>query len=135
MSRASFVLVAILCSASVVDGQEAAPSHRHPDLSYQDLFHQLGDFFLGDAYWNALFENPGDSASWITLRLRGSGANRFALGARSVGRHAWRCVSGSLIADPIDQRQDLAPLSGRFRGTASGDSNQSGATGESYQIV
>lgn len=56
----------------------------------QDLFHQIGGFFPGDAYGNALFENPGPpagkTAHWITLRLEGlgpgKGANRFALGAR-----------------------------------------------------
>ena len=37
----------------------------------QDLFHQLGGFFPGDDYANALFENPTGEASWITLRLEG----------------------------------------------------------------
>ncbi len=48
----------------------------------QDLFHQLGGFFPGDDYANALFENPGFGNSWITLRLEGRSANRFGVGAR-----------------------------------------------------
>lgn len=48
----------------------------------QDLFHQLGGFYPGDAFSNALFENPGNDAAWITLRLEGRKANRFGVGAR-----------------------------------------------------
>jgi hypothetical protein len=48
----------------------------------QDLFHQLGGFYPGDAYANALFENPGGPSRWITLRLEGRQANRSAIGAR-----------------------------------------------------
>ncbi len=48
----------------------------------QDLFHQLGGFYPGDSYANALFENPGGSQRWITLKLEGRRANRFAIGAR-----------------------------------------------------
>jgi hypothetical protein len=48
----------------------------------QDLFHQLGGFFAGDRFFNALYENPGSEASWITLRLEGKGKNRFGVGAR-----------------------------------------------------
>ncbi len=53
----------------------------------QDLFHQLGGFYPGDAFSNALFENPTLPAGngvvhWITLRLVGVKANRFGVGAR-----------------------------------------------------
>jgi hypothetical protein len=48
----------------------------------QDLFNQLGGFFPGDSYANALFENPSEGTSWITLLLEGRQANRFAVGAR-----------------------------------------------------
>ncbi len=48
----------------------------------QDLFHQLGGFFPGDAFGNALFANPSHDTRWVTLRLRGVKANRFAVGAR-----------------------------------------------------
>ena len=59
----------------------------------QDLFHQLGGFFPGDSYTNALFENPTRGASWVTLLLEGRESNRFGLGARTVAgfatRHRW----------------------------------------------
>jgi hypothetical protein len=48
----------------------------------QDLFHQLGGFFPGDSYANALFENHSVRTSWVTLLLEGRVANRFAVGAR-----------------------------------------------------
>jgi hypothetical protein len=48
----------------------------------QDLFHQLGGFFPGDAFANALFENPGSGNHWVTLRLVGRKANSFGVGAR-----------------------------------------------------
>ena len=38
--------------------------------------------WTGDAFANALFSNPGNNASWITLRLEGITANRFGIGAR-----------------------------------------------------
>ncbi len=62
----------------------------------QDLFHQLGGFFPGDAFGNALFENPGSAGRWITLRLRGTKANLFGVGARIAvtveGPHGRRTV-------------------------------------------
>ncbi len=48
----------------------------------QDLFHQVGGMYPGDAFFNALFENPGSGGAWITLRLEGRKANRFGVGAR-----------------------------------------------------
>ncbi len=48
----------------------------------QDVFAVIGGAFSGDSYANALFENPGNDNSWLTLRLRGRAANRSAIGAR-----------------------------------------------------
>ncbi len=48
----------------------------------QDLFEQLGGAFPGDAYPNALWENPGGDHHWLTLRLTGDGRNPYAVGAR-----------------------------------------------------
>ncbi len=48
----------------------------------QDLFCELGGFFTGDFYPEALFENPGTPNHWVTLRLAGVKANRSAIGAR-----------------------------------------------------
>ena len=48
----------------------------------QDIFTVMGGWFTGDAYMNALFENPGHGNHWITVRLRGTRSNRFGVGAR-----------------------------------------------------
>ncbi len=48
----------------------------------QDLFHQLGGFFPGDGFQNALFANPGHGRHWLTVELRGAGRNTRAIGAR-----------------------------------------------------
>ncbi|MEM6469350.1 MAG: CRTAC1 family protein [Planctomycetota bacterium] len=48
----------------------------------QDVFAELGGAYQGDAFQNALFENPGFNRSWLKLRLEGTEANRTAVGAR-----------------------------------------------------
>jgi len=60
----------------------------------QDLFHQVGGFYPGDVFSNALFENPGNDASWITLRLQGRKANRFGVGARIEVRVLGKVAGG-----------------------------------------
>jgi len=47
-----------------------------------DLFIEMGGAVNGDKYHNILFENPGNSASWISLKLIGQFSNRAAIGAR-----------------------------------------------------
>jgi hypothetical protein len=47
-----------------------------------DLFQQLGGAYPFDAFTNALYQNPGQDASWVVLRLRGRQANGFGVGAR-----------------------------------------------------
>ena len=52
-----------------------------------DLLHQLGGFYPGDSFGNALFENPGNGNAWVTLHFAGAGAagggaNRFGVGSR-----------------------------------------------------
>ena len=48
----------------------------------QDIFTVIGGAFQGDVYGDALFENPGNDNSWITLKLIGSKSNRAAIGAK-----------------------------------------------------
>ena len=42
----------------------------------------LGGWYSGDAFQNALFLNPGSGNRWLTVRLVGRRANRSGLGAR-----------------------------------------------------
>jgi hypothetical protein len=48
----------------------------------QDVYASLGGWYSGDAFQNALFENPGSGNRWLTVRLEGREANRCAIGAR-----------------------------------------------------
>ncbi len=48
----------------------------------QDLFIELGGAYPGDAFRNALFENPGFDNHWIKIKLHGQKSNRSAIGAR-----------------------------------------------------
>ena len=48
----------------------------------QDIFAQTGGAFLGDKFYDALYENPGFGHHWITVQLVGVRSNRCALGAR-----------------------------------------------------
>ena len=48
----------------------------------QDIFEQLGGFYPEDAYFNALYENPGFGKHWLAIKLVGTYSNRAAIGAR-----------------------------------------------------
>ena len=48
----------------------------------QDIFAQIGGFYPGDDFENALYENPGHGNQWISVRLVGVQSNRAAIGAR-----------------------------------------------------
>jgi len=48
----------------------------------QDVFEQMGGFYPGDKYYNALFENPGFGNHWVSIKLVGVRSNRSAIGAR-----------------------------------------------------
>ena len=48
----------------------------------QDIFHELGGFVPGDAFPNALFENPGHGHHFLKIELSGTTANRSGIGAR-----------------------------------------------------
>jgi hypothetical protein len=77
----------------------------------QDVFMEMGGAFLGDAYMNALFENPGFSNNWITIKLIGDTSNRSAVGARircSISEggtkrdiYKWVNSGGSFGANPL----------------------------------
>ena len=48
----------------------------------QDIYHQLGGFYPGDKYSNALFQNPGHNNRFLYLKLVGTKSNRAAFGTR-----------------------------------------------------
>ncbi len=48
----------------------------------QDIFVQVGGFYPGDGFVNALYENPGHGNRWLSIRLVGTISNRAAIGAR-----------------------------------------------------
>jgi hypothetical protein len=49
----------------------------------QDLFSQIGGWYIDDRYYNALFRNDGPPAEnhWLTVRLRGKKSDHFGVGA------------------------------------------------------
>ena len=47
-----------------------------------DLFVQVGGFFPGDGFVNALYKNPGHGNRWLSVKLVGTQSNRAAIGAR-----------------------------------------------------
>lgn len=48
----------------------------------QDILAVLGGVYEGDTHRRVLYENPGNSNRWLTLRLEGVRSNRFGVGAR-----------------------------------------------------
>jgi FG-GAP-like repeat/ASPIC and UnbV len=78
-----------------------------------DVFEQMGGAFGGDRFGDALFENPGFGANWITVKLVGQTTNRSAIGARirveievdGKTRSIYRFVNsgGSFGSSPLQQ--------------------------------
>ena len=79
----------------------------------QDLFEQIGGFYYGDKFANALFENPGSGNHWLAVELEGRQANRSAIGARlrvdvvenGTKRSIYRALNtgGSFGSNPLRQ--------------------------------
>ena len=79
-----------------------------------DIFENIGGFVPGDAYYRALFKNPGHDANWIDVKLVGSKTNRAAIGAKikvtlDDGSIRYREVSagGSFGSSPFAQHIGL----------------------------
>ena len=87
------------------------------DDGCQDIYSTLGGAYSGDFARNALFLNPGSTNRWLKLKLVGTRANRFAIGARfrvtvqtpSGSRELHRVVSsgGSFGSNPLRQEIGL----------------------------
>ncbi len=83
----------------------------------QDVYLQVGGFYPGDQYGNALFENPGFGNNWIVIKLNGVKSNRSAIGTRirleifedGERREIYRRVNsgGSFGANPLRQHIGL----------------------------
>ena len=116
----------------------------------QDLFHQLGGFYPGDTFGNALFENPGTDGNWVTLRLRGSKANRFGVGARIEAQideggkqrtiHVLAGSGGSFGASSLQQEigigraERIERLTLRWPGSATIQTFEEVAGGRIYEV-
>ncbi len=48
----------------------------------QDVFEEMGGAFLGDRYYDVLYQNPGFGNHWLAIRLVGTKSNRSAIGCR-----------------------------------------------------
>jgi hypothetical protein len=83
----------------------------------QDVYSQRGGQSPGDIFSDALFENPGFGAHWITIKLIGDRSNKSAIGAtirvnvvedgveRSIYRHVGS--GGSFGCNPLRQNIGL----------------------------
>jgi hypothetical protein len=49
----------------------------------QDIYIEMGGAYIGDAYQNSFFLNPGQSDNnWISINLEGTASNKAAIGSR-----------------------------------------------------
>jgi hypothetical protein len=79
----------------------------------QDIFIEMGGAYPGDAFENALFENPGFGNHWIVVKLQGVQSNRSGVGARirveftedgqQRSVYKWVGSGGSFGANPLRQ--------------------------------
>jgi len=80
----------------------------------EDIYIKMGGAYVGDAYENSLYLNPGQNNNhWVNLSLQGTVSNRIAIGAKikvtfkenSKERSVYRDVNsgGSFGANPLLQ--------------------------------
>jgi hypothetical protein len=90
---------------------------------HTDIFIKMGGAFIGDAYENSLYLNPGQNANhWINILLEGTTSNRAAIGAKikvtftenSVDRSVYRDVNsgGSFGSNPLQQHIGIGKANG-----------------------
>ncbi len=80
----------------------------------EDIYIKMGGAYIGDAYENSLYLNPGqNNNNWINITLKGTTSNKVAIGARikvsfvenGKGRSVYRDVNsgGSFGSNPLTQ--------------------------------
>lgn len=83
-----------------------------------DMYVELGGLFLGDFFWNALYQNElVEKKKWVNIKLEGETSNKLAIGAtivinyteKGIAKTIWRAVNngGSYGASPIEQHIGL----------------------------
>lgn len=80
----------------------------------QEVVQEMGGWYAGDAFGNALFENPGFGNHFVVLELHGTRSNRAAIGTKikleiienGVRRsiHRWVNSGGTFGANPLRQQ-------------------------------
>lgn len=83
----------------------------------QDIFIEMGGAFPGDAFSDAVFENPGFGNHWVVVRLNGRESNRAGIGARiraevtedgkSRSIYKWVNSGGTFGGSPLRQHIGL----------------------------
>lgn len=84
----------------------------------QDIYIEMGGAYLGDAYQNSFFLNPGQGDNnWVSIDLEGMTANKAAIGSRlkitirenGITRHIYRDVNsgGSFGSAPFKREIGL----------------------------
>ncbi|HEV2762576.1 MAG TPA: ASPIC/UnbV domain-containing protein, partial [Pyrinomonadaceae bacterium] len=83
----------------------------------QDILAVFGGVYEGDTHARALYENPGNTNRWLTLRLEGVRSNRSGVGARIAVHlrtdagprtvHALAGTGGSLGSSTLQQEIGL----------------------------
>lgn len=81
----------------------------------QDIFHQLGGFYPGDAFRNAFFLNPGHGNHFVDIQLVGTESNRQGIGTRVTvqleehgGRRSVHRAVGSISSfGQVPRRQEI----------------------------
>lgn len=88
-----------------------------------DIFEQMGGAYRVDPFYDALFENPGTKAPWISIALRGKSSNRFGVGCRvrviattpdgeKRSTYQWMNSGGSFGANPLELHFGLGDATG-----------------------
>ncbi len=85
-----------------------------------DIFEQMGGAYRGDPFYDALYENPGETGNnWVSIRLKGVKSNSYGVGAKvrvvvpdENGRersiYQWMNSGGSFGANPLELHFGLA---------------------------